>query len=134
MGKLLNLSDDGQKNLNHAVCACVISNLSLFLPFVVIVQTMVTLLDPLMNGGALDTNKLWFLLAGGVVSALLYLCAYYNEYLKTYKTAYTESEKIRIDVAEHLRRLPLSFFNNKDLSELTTNIMGDCTSIEHTMS
>jgi ABC-type multidrug transport system fused ATPase/permease subunit len=35
-------------------------------------------------------------------------------------------------VAEHIR-LPLSFFNNKDLSELTTNMMADCTSVEHVM-
>ncbi|MDR2181999.1 MAG: ABC transporter ATP-binding protein/permease, partial [Treponema sp.] len=45
-----------------------------------------------------------------------------------------ESEKIRLEVAEHIRRLPSSFFNNKDLSELTANIMADCTSIEHVMS
>jgi ATP-binding cassette subfamily B protein len=134
MGKLLNLSDDGIRNLNRAVLACVISNLSLLLPFIVIMQTIITLLDPLMNGGALDTNRLWLLLAGGGASAILYMFAYYNEYLKTYKTAYSESEKIRVEVAEQLRRLPLSFFNNKDLSELTANIMGDCTSIEYTMS
>jgi ATP-binding cassette subfamily B protein len=48
--------------------------------------------------------------------------------------AYRETGKIRLEVAEHIRHLPLSFFNNKDLTELTTNIMADCTSIEHTMS
>ncbi|MDR0514094.1 MAG: ABC transporter ATP-binding protein/permease [Coriobacteriaceae bacterium] len=134
IGKLLNLSKEGTTSLNRAILACVISNIALMLPFLIIIQTIITLLDPLMNGGELDTSKLWLLLAGGVVSALLYLLAYYNEYLKTYKTAYAESEKIRVEVAEQLRRLPLSFFNNKDLSELTANIMGDCTSIEHTMS
>jgi ATP-binding cassette subfamily B protein len=134
MGKLLNLSADGQKSLNRAIFACVLSNLSLLLPFIIIIQAIITLLDPLMNGGALDTEKMWLLLAGGIVAAALYLIVYYNEYVKTYKTAYTESEKIRVEVAEQLRKLPLSFFNNKDLSELTTNIMGDCTSIEHTMS
>ena len=74
------------------------------------------------------------LFAAALGSAALYFAAYRNEYRKTYTAAYTESEKIRIDVAEHIRRLPLSFFNNKDLAELTTNIMADCTSIEHTMS
>ncbi|MDR1412531.1 MAG: ABC transporter ATP-binding protein/permease, partial [Actinomycetes bacterium] len=59
---------------------------------------------------------------------------YRNEYRKTYTTAYSESSKMRIEVAEHLRKLPLSFFNHKDLSELTTNMMADCTSVEHTMS
>ena len=33
-----------------------------------------------------------------------------------------------------MRKLPLSFFNRKDLSELTTNIMGDCNTIEQMIS
>jgi ABC-type multidrug transport system fused ATPase/permease subunit len=39
-----------------------------------------------------------------------------------------------VEVAEHIRRLPLSFFNNRDLADLTTTIMADCTAIEHVMS
>jgi ATP-binding cassette subfamily B protein len=65
---------------------------------------------------------------------VLYYFAYSNEYTKTYTVAYNATEKIRIDVAERMRRLPLSFFNRKDLSELTTNMMADCASIEHAMS
>ncbi|MDR1438904.1 MAG: ABC transporter ATP-binding protein/permease, partial [Clostridiales bacterium] len=134
MGKLLNLSEQGQKDLRRAVLACVLANLALLLPFAIIVQAIVTLLAPLMGGGALDTGRLWLLLACGCAAAALHFAAYRNEYGKTYTTAYAESEKIRMEVAEHLRKLPLSFFNSKDLSELTTNIMGDCTSVEHVMS
>jgi len=134
MGRLLHLSPEGTKNLNRAVAACVLANLTLFLPFTVIVQTIITLLSPLINGGGPDTGRLWLCLAGGAASAVLYYFAYSNEYMKTYSTAYSEAGKTRIEVAEHLRRLPLSFFNDRDLSELTTNMMGDCTAIEHTMS
>jgi ATP-binding cassette subfamily B protein len=108
------------------------------LPFIVIVQTVITLLAPLMDGAsggaALDRNRLWLLLALGLAAAVLYFFAYRSEYRKTYTTAYRESEKIRLEVAERIRRLPLSFFNNKDLSELTTNMMADCTTVEHVMS
>jgi ATP-binding cassette subfamily B protein len=108
------------------------------LPFVVIVQTIITLLTPLMDGAsggaALDRGRLWLLLVLGLAAAVLYFFAYRSEYRKTYTTAYGESEKIRLEVAERIRRLPLSFFNNRDLSELTTNMMADCTSIEHVMS
>ncbi|MDR1947967.1 MAG: hypothetical protein LBQ38_01105 [Spirochaetaceae bacterium] len=82
----------------------------------------------------MDSARLWLLLGLGLAAAVLYFLAYRNEYHKTYTVAYSESEKIRLEVAEHIRRLPLSFFNNKDLSELTTNMMADCTSVEHTMS
>jgi ATP-binding cassette subfamily B protein len=129
------LSGEGYRNFKRAVRAVVVSNLCLFLPFVVIIQTIITLLGPLMTGGgSLDRNRLWLLLALGAAAAVLYFLAYRAEYRKTYTTAYSESEKIRLEVAEHIRQLPLSFFNNKDLSELTTNMMADCASVEHVMS
>ncbi|MDR1252489.1 MAG: ABC transporter ATP-binding protein/permease [Treponema sp.] len=131
---LLSLSDEGYRNFKRAVRAVVISNLCLFLPFIVIIQTIITLLNPLLGGAALDGRWLVLLLGLGLAAAVLYFFAYRNEYRKTYTTAYNESEKIRVEVAEHIRRLPLSFFNNKDLSELTTNIMADCTTVEHVMS
>jgi ATP-binding cassette subfamily B protein len=131
---LFGLSDEGYKNFKRAVLAVVLSNLSLLLPFIVIIQAIITLLDPLLAGGSPDRNRLLLLLALGCVAAALYFLAYRSEYRKTYTTAYRESETIRLEVAEHIRRLPLSFFNNKDLSELTTNMMADCTNIEHVMS
>jgi ATP-binding cassette subfamily B protein len=131
---LFGLSDEGYKNFKRAVLAVVLSNLSLLLPFIVIIQAIITLLNPLLAGMSPDRNRLLLLLALGLVAAALYFFAYRGEYRKTYTTAYSESEKIRLEVAEHIRRLPLSFFNNKDLSELTTNMMADCTSIEHVMS
>jgi ATP-binding cassette subfamily B protein len=132
--ELLGLSNEGYLDFKRGVRACVLTNLSLLLPFIVIVQTIITLLDPLMNGGALDAGRLWALFAAGIVSALIYFCAYSSEYNKTYTVAYSESERIRLEVAEHIRRLPLSFFNDRNLSELTTNMMADCASVEHTMS
>jgi ATP-binding cassette subfamily B protein len=134
----LGLSEEGFRNFKRAVRAVVVSNLCLFLPFIVIVQTIITLLGPLMAGGSgeadVDSRRLWLLWALGLIAAALYFFAYRSEYRKTYTTAYSESEKIRLEVAERIRRLPLSFFNNKDLSELTTNMMADCTTVEHVMS
>ncbi|MDR2782250.1 MAG: ABC transporter ATP-binding protein/permease [Treponema sp.] len=132
--ELLGLSDEGYRDFKRAAAAVVLSNLALLLPFVVIIQAIITLLEPLLGGGTLDAARMWRLFGLGLAAALLYFFAYRSEYRKTYTVAYSESEKIRIEVAEHIRRLPLSFFNNKDLSELTTNMMTDCTNIEHVMS
>jgi ATP-binding cassette subfamily B protein len=133
------LSAEGHKNFRRAVRAVVVSNLCLFLPFVVIIRSIIILLEPLMDGGAFagaapDSRRLLYCLALGLAAAVLYFFAYRSEYRRTYTTAYRESEKIRLEVAERIRRLPLSFFNNKDLSELTTNMMADCTAVEHAMS
>ncbi|MDR1082745.1 MAG: ABC transporter ATP-binding protein/permease [Coriobacteriales bacterium] len=132
--KLLRLSDEGYKGVKRGVFAAVLSNLCMFLPFGIAVMVINLLLQPLTDGGSLDMNQLWLWFGAAVVAAVLYFFVYGNEYRKTYMVAYSETEKIRIEVAEKLRRLPLSFFNRKDLSELTTNIMGDCASIEHVMS
>ena len=120
--------------MKRAVFICVITNISLFFPYVVLMQIMQTIIAPLSAGVPLDTGKLWLLLGFGVAAAILYGFLYNIEYDKTYTTAYAECTTIRAEVAERLRKLPLSFFNRKDLSELTTNIMGDCTSVEQMIS
>ena len=56
------------------------------------------------------------------------------QYNKTYTVAYKESANRRIVLAEKLRKLPLSFFGQRDLSDLTTTIMGDCTALERVFS
>ncbi len=132
--KLLHLSDKGEKDLKRAIFVCVLANIILFLPFMVIMQAMQTIIAPLTMGTPLDTGRLWVLLVFGLLAAALYFIVYSVEYDKTYTTAYKESTNIRVEVAEHMRKLPLSFFNRKDLSELTTNIMGDCATIEQIMS
>ena len=100
--KLLGLSDEGYRDFKRAVRAVVLSNLCLFLPFVIIIRIIITLLEPLMNGasgGAMDSRRLMYCLALGLAAAVLYFFAYRSEYRKTYTTAYSESEKIRIEAA-----------------------------------
>lgn len=134
MIKRLFLSTKGEKSLKIAIAACVATNMVLFLPYIIVMQIMEAIIEPLASGAPLNTNRLWLLLSFGVASAILYFIVYSVEYDKTYTNSYKESTNLRIEVAEHMRRLPLSFFNQKDLSELTTNIMGDCSTIEVMLS
>ena len=67
------------------------------------------------------------------ILAVMYVVNYvqYNcDYLNTYK----ESAVRRITLAERMRKLPLSYFGKKDLSDLTTRIMRDCATIESSFS
>ena len=128
------LSETGNINLSRAILAVVLTNMTMLVPFVVIMQIMAEIVNPLLGGPPLNIGRLWLLTGAGLIGAVIHLLAYKSEYKKTYDAAYTESMNTRVAVAEHLRRLPLSFFNRKDLSELTTNIMGDCTTIEHSIS
>ncbi len=134
LNKLLHLSDKGENDLKQAILFCVLANITLFLPYILIMEIMKTIIAPLSAGAPLDTGRLWLLAGIGVLAAVLYFFVNGVEYDKTYTTAYQESTSIRVEVAERMRKLPLSFFNRKDLSELTTNIMGDCTTVEQMMS
>jgi ATP-binding cassette subfamily B protein len=132
--RLFGLTEEGYRDFKRGVFATVLSNLTLFIAFGMIIQTVIAILDPLMSGNGFDPAAIWKFFAIGLAGAVLYFLAGHNEYRKTYSTAYGEAEKIRLEVAEHIRKLPLSFFNRKDLSELTTNMMDDCTAVEHVMS
>lgn len=128
------LTDKGYSDLKKAIIACTLTNFSLFLPFAVTIQIFGELLKPLMGGGDISWSKMWFLFGFGILGAIIVFIASKNDYKKTYVASYMESEAVRIRIAEHIRKLPMSFFNSKDLTELTTNIMGDCTTSEHVMS
>ena len=132
--KLVHLSPDGERSLKTSIFICVLSNIALFFPYMIIMQIMREIIAPLASGEPLNTEKLWVMLTLGVVAAAVYWIIYAIEYDKTYTTAYGECVKIRVEVAEHMRKLPLSFFNRRDLSELTTNIMGDCSTVEQMIS
>ena len=128
------LSDTGSKNLRQAIIACTISNLTLMLPFIILLQVIVSLITPLTSHLAVNKSYLWLMIGLGILSSLLFLFCYQREYKKTYANAFGQAANTRIEVAEKIRKLPLSFFNRKDLSELTTNIMGDCATIENMLS
>ena len=69
-------------------------------------------------------------LAGCVGILALMVLTQWAEYANTYHKVYEESARKRTDLAEHLRRLPLSFFGRRDLSDLTNAIMKDCSDQE----
>lgn len=131
--EMFQLSDRGAKDLKKGIFACTLTNLSLMLSVVVTIQIFLEVLKPL-TGGEVSWSKMWILFGVGVLSAIIHFLCCKNDYRKTYVSCYTAAEDSRIRIAELVRKFPMSVFNNKDLTELTTNMMGDCASIEHSMS
>ena len=123
------LSEQGAKDLVKGCLACVLQNLSFMFP----VGLLYFLTADLMNGGIPD-GKAGFYIAGCAVCIGLILLTTYIQYNATYFATYTESGVRRITLAEHLRKIPLSFFGKKDLADLTSTIMADCTFLEQSFS
>jgi len=127
------LNDKDYKDLKKAIAACTLTNFSMMLPFGVMIQMFIELIKPL-TGGEISWNKMWLLFGAGIAAAVIVFLCNKNDYKKTYIASYSQGESTRIALAEHIRRLPMSLFNSKDLSDLTTNLMGDVATSEHALS
>ena len=127
------LTDKGYGDLKKAILACTLTNLSVMVPLGVLMQLIMELLRPLM-GGEISWPRMWMLFGCGIAAAVLVFFFQKNDYKKTYIVSYMEGESARIKIAEHIRKLPMSFFNDKDLSEITTNLMDDVATSEHVLS
>ena len=71
-----------------------------------------------------------FYIAGVIITLVLIAVSTYIQYNATFLSTYVESGVRRITLAEKLRKIPLSFFGKKDLSDLTSTIMADCAQME----
>ncbi len=131
--RMLALTDKGYENLKKATVACTLTNLSMMIPFGISLLVFTEIIKPL-TGSTISWNKIWILFGAGVVGAIIIFMFNKNDYEKAFVAAYDEAERVRIHVAEHIRKLPMNYFNSKDLAELTTNIMGDCANLEHVLS
>ena len=123
------LSEQGAKDLVKGCIACVVQNLSFMAP----VSLLYALVRGLMAGGV-QGNAAALYAAGCAACAALILLTTYWQYNATYFATYVESGVRRIALAERLRKIPLSFFGKKDLADLTSTIMADCTFLEQSFS
>ena len=131
--RAFNLSKQGYSGLKRSALACTLSDLALMIPFVCTVAAFAALVGTLA-GEPFDASALWAIFAVGIAGAVVVFFASRNDYKKTYVAAYTESEGIRLRLADHLRKLPMSFFNRRDTTDVADRIMGDVTAQESMLS
>ncbi len=131
--KTFALSDKGASDLVKAILCIVVVNL-----LVISMSTIIFLFlkDSLLT--SLDNStpefKLIVYIIYVLVTMLLLLLAYFASYNASYFAAYKESSTKRLSLAETMRKLPLSFFGKKDLSDVTTTIMSDTNTLEQAFS
>ena len=127
------LSEDGYRYLCRSSLACILKDLALMFPVMVLFMFVCDVMGGPGNPYDLDLGA-WAYIAMIVVSAALIAVTYVFEYNETYFNTYKESSAKRIALAEKLRRLPMSYFGRKDPTDLTVRILGDCTMQEQSMS
>ena len=124
----LGLTDVGAKNFRRGVFFCTLANLVLMAPIGILFLLVSDFMDHLVAGAPLPALAPYLAGCGGILA--LMVLTQWAEYANTYHKVYEESARKRTDLAEHLRRLPLSFFGRRDLSDLTNAIMKDCSDQE----
>lgn len=118
------LSKQGAVDMIKAIISATISNIILMVP----VALLYYLVRDYMAGNLGD--KVLFYVAGCLITFVLIGISTYIQYNATFLSTYVESGVRRVTLAEKLRKIPLSFFGKKDLSDLTSTIMNDCAQME----
>lgn len=120
------LSDKGAHDMLLAILAVTVSDLALMFPVGLLYGFTGDYLNKNISGG-----RIVFYICGIIASLVLIYLTSFWQYNATFFTTYVESGKRRISLAEKLRKLPLSFFGQKDLADLTSTIMADSEALEH---
>lgn len=122
------LSQQGAKDLIKGVTACTLQNISFMFPV-----TMLYLFVQDLLSNSLQGKGMFYSIAAIGCLALIALVTYF-QYNSTFLATYIETGTRRITLAEKLRKIPLSYFSKKDLADLTSTIMADCTYLETAFS
>lgn len=125
--KKFSLTDKGAGDL-------IKSSLSSFFVYVVNMLPAILVLfvlDQLVLGNVRGTA---FYVIFSIVTLVIMFLLLRVDYDTLYNSTYRESANMRMDIADILSKLPLSYFSRHDLSDLSQTIMSDVERIEHAMS
>ena len=131
--KFFHLSREGSRTILQAGIWLAVFNLAALLPVVLLAMVSEDMMTKhfAQDGGNIPLLPYAAaLLVILVVMFLTYKVAYHKEYL----TSGQEEYKLRMELADKLRRLPLSFFGMRDLSDVTGIIMDDVQTMSHVLS
>lgn len=131
--KTFRLSKKGAKNVYSGIILTALHNLSIMLPTILLLLLASEMIKDFL--GQKEMSNSWgYYLGGSLVLIILIYIVYSFTYKKIYISAYEESANTRINLAEKIRTLPLSYFGEKNLSELTSTLMDDTATVEHTLT
>ena len=119
------LSRQGAVDMVKACVSVTVTNIVLMMTAGILYMLIKDLLENNLN-----KSRIPFYITGSVIVIVMVFITNFIQYNATFLTTYRESGVRRTTIAEKLRKLPLSYFGKKNIADLTTNIMGDCATIE----
>lgn len=119
------MSDAGARNLRKSIFSHTILNLTKMFPPLVGFMFLFQYL-----GGAegipapAELTLVQYLVIIAVMLLVMFLVARWD-YVRLYDNVYNESANLRIDIANRLKKLPLSYFGKRDVADLSATMMSD---------
>lgn len=123
------LSEEGSRTFVRGVVWTFLHFVSLMFPMMMLFYFLMEQMGVGEFAGKTPHGTLFYV-GIAVVLFIVMLVIYRFSYSATYSSVYDESMRRRVSIAEKLRKLPLSFFGKKNLSDLTSTIMDDCNALE----
>ncbi len=128
------LSEQGAKDLMYASISHFFSNITLMFPMMIGFTFLRQQFYKLTGVATVkDISVIQFVLFSSIAIAVSFVINKID-YNNCYTKIYYESARSRINLAETLRKLPLSYFGKKDIADLSATIMSDATTVEHMFS
>lgn len=128
------LSDRGVKDMRKAIFWSVISDITLMSSVSILFIVLKKIIEPIIESKEYTKDNIIAYISVALFIAILIYLAFYIQYKYLYISVYSGSSDKRVDMAETIRKLPLSFFQKKDLVEFTNTLMKDITLVENILS
>ena len=128
------LSEKGAENLSKAIFSRTILNFTKLFPPMIAFAFLFQYLGGLEGiKTAAELTLTHYVVIIILMAATMFIVARWD-YARLYNNVYMESANIRIDVANRLKKLPLSYFGKRDLTDIASTMMNDITLYEEIFS
>lgn len=128
------MSDTGAKNLQKSILSHTVLNLTKMFPPLIGFMFLFQYLGGIEGTPVPVELKI---MDYAVIIAVMVLVMFFVakwDYVRLYDNVYNESANLRIDIANRLKKLPLSFFGKRDVADLSATMMSDLALYEQIFS
>lgn len=128
------MTEIGAKNLKKSIFSHTILNITKLFPPIIAFMFLFQYLGRLEEvESSLSLSSITYIAIIIGMLLLMYFVARWD-YVRLYNNVYEETASSRIEIANRMKKLPLSYFGKRDLTDLATTMMGDITLYEEIFS
>ena len=118
------MSEKGAINLKKAILSHTLVNLTKLFAPIIAFMFLFQYIGILKGIESYNFTSVHYMALIVVMMIVMFLIARWD-YVRLYTNVYNESANSRIDLAERLKKLPLSYFSKRDLADLSETMMND---------